>query len=94
MNKINYLKGLQEVRKHSSLKPALYENINPYLKLFDKICNGELSKLEFINKINTMKDNINSQNIDSHDNSLYHESLYKKKNNFTFKSYNKENKEK
>ena len=82
MNKINYFKGLSnrcyQPVQHSPKRPLIRKNINPFLKIFDKRWNGEISKVEFKNKLDSLKGN-----IDSHDNSLYHESLYKKENNYS-----------
>ena len=82
MNKINYFKGLSrrcyQPVQHSPKKPILYNKINPFIKVFDQRWNGEISKEEFKTKLDSLKGN-----VDSHDNSLYHESLYEKKNNYS-----------
>ena len=82
MNKINYFKGLSQrchqPVQHSPKKPLLYKKINPFLKTFDQRWNGEISKEEFKTKLDSLK-----ENIDSYDNSLYHKSLYEKKNNYS-----------
>jgi hypothetical protein len=48
------------------------------LKTFDARWNGDMNKEEFKILTDSYKGN-----IDSHDNSLYHESLYKKVNNYS-----------
>ena len=48
------------------------------LKTFDARWNGDMNKDEFKILTDSYK-----CNIDSHDNSLYHESLYKKENNYS-----------
>ena len=48
------------------------------LKTFDARWNGDMNKDEFKILTDSYKGN-----IDSHDNSLYHESLYKKENNYS-----------
>ena len=45
-------------------------DMKPVLNLFDKRWYGEIGKDEFNNKLNTLYDK--RDNIDSHDNSLYH----------------------
>lgn len=52
----------------------LYNEMKPVIDVFDKRWKGEISKEEFKNKIeHHIK---KTENIDSHDNSLYHKSLY------------------
>lgn len=48
----------------------MYEEMKPMVKLFDQRWNEEITKDEFTKKI--------KENIDSHDNSLYHKSLKNK----------------
>ena len=59
-------------------KDVSLNDMKPVLNLFDKRWSGEIGKDEFNNKLNTLYDK--RDNIDSHDNSLYHESLTKKNN--------------
>lgn len=56
----------------------MYEEMKPMIKLFDQRWNGEITKDEFTKKI---KEYETKENIDSHDNSLYHKSL---KNNYNY----------
>lgn len=58
----------------------LPNNIKSVVDLFDKRWNNEISKEEFKNKIKLYEKN-NNENIDSHDNSLYHNSL---RNNYNY----------
>lgn len=53
----------------------MYEEMKPMIKLFDQRWNDEISKDEFKEKI---KEYETKENIDSHDNSLYHKSLKNK----------------
>jgi len=53
------------------------------LKTFDARWNGDMNKEEFKILTDSYKGNVDSDNIDSHDNSLYHKSLYKKENNYS-----------
>ena len=62
-------------------KDVSLNDMKPVLNLFDKRWYGEIGKDEFNNKLNTLYDK--RDNIDSHDNSLYHKSLYEKKNNYS-----------
>ena len=59
-----------------------YEDHRHILKTFDARWNGDMDKKEFKLLTDSYKGN-----IDSHDNSLYHESLYKKENNYKFKNH-------
>ena len=52
----------------------LYNEMEPVIDVFDKRWNGEISKEEFKNKLDNQRKK--SENIDSHDNSIYHKSLY------------------
>ena len=63
-------------------KDVSLNDMKPVLNLFDKRWYGEIGKDEFNNKLNTLYDK--RDNIDSHDNSLYHKSLYEKKNNYKY----------
>ena len=75
-------------------KDVSLNDMKPVLNLFDKRWYGKIGKDEFNNKLNTLcttgppavplddllTDHDKRDNIDSHDNSLYHESLTKKNN--------------
>ena len=69
----------------------LYNEMKSNIELFDKRWKGEISKEEFKNKLEKIRKK--SENIDSHDNSMYHKSLYRNNYNYSIKSvvddYNK-----
>ena len=52
----------------------LYNEMKSVIDVFDKRWDGEISKEDFKNKIENHRKK--TGNIDSHDNSLYHKSLY------------------
>jgi hypothetical protein len=52
----------------------LYNEMKSVIDVFDQRWNGEISKEDFKNKIENHRKK--TENIDSHDNSLYHKSLY------------------
>ena len=58
----------------------LLPDLKPVIDLFDKRWYNEISKGEFKKSIKLYENN-NSENIDSHDNSLYHSSL---RNNYNY----------
>tara|TARA_B100000989_G_scaffold63563_1_gene43955 strand:+ start:1800 stop:2237 length:438 start_codon:yes stop_codon:yes gene_type:complete len=62
----------------------LYKESNSIIELFDKRWNDEISKDEFKQKL---KEYETKENIDSHDNSLYHSSL-KNKSSYYMNNYN------
>lgn len=70
----------------------LYDEMKSEIKLFDKRWSGEISKEDFNKGLNNLKKNmddcdqekcacVGEENIDSHDNSLYHKSLKAPYNN-------------
>ena len=52
----------------------LYNEMKSVIDVFDKRWDGEISKEDFKNKIENHRKK--TENIDSHDNSIYHKSLY------------------
>ena len=62
----------------------LYKESKSIVELLDKRWYGEISKDEFKEKL---KEHETKENIDSHDNSLYHSSL-KNKSNYYMNNYN------
>ena len=62
----------------------LYKESKSIIELFDKRWYGEISKDEFKQKL---KEHETKENIDSHDNSLYHSSL-KNKSSYNMNNYN------
>ena len=57
----------------------LYNEMKPVIDVFDKRWNGEISKEEFKTKLENHRKK--SENIDSHNNSLYHKSV---RNNYNY----------
>lgn len=62
----------------------LYNEMEPVTDVFDKRCNGEISKEEFKNKLENHRKK--SENIDSHNNSMYHKSLYRNNHNYSIQT--------
>lgn len=52
----------------------LYNEMKPLIDVFDERWEGKISKEEFKNKLEHHRRK--TENIDSHDNSIYHKSLY------------------
>ena len=70
----------------------LLEQMKPIVDLFDKRWDNEISKEDFDNNLNKIQknlkdDKISNDNIDSHDNSMYHPSLKNNDNKFDNGNY-------
>ena len=62
----------------------LYNEMKPVIDVFDKRWNGEISKEEFKTKLENHRKK--SENIDSHNNSMYHKSLYRNNHNYSIQA--------
>ena len=74
----------------------LLQQMKPIVDLFDKRWNNEINKEDFDNNLqkiqkNLKDDQISNDNIDSHDNSMYHSSLKNNDNKFDNGNYSIKN---